>query len=305
MDLKEIFTKSSPDQKDKDHLDDSAKRVSVLSEALPYIQRFAGRRIVIKYGGAAMLQEKLREAVFRDIALLSSVGVQPIVVHGGGPEINQWLKKLGKTPVFKDGLRITDSETMDIVEMVLMGRVNKQIVKGLSKLGALAIGLCGIDGNLFEARPLGNGSHGLVGEVSTVKSDVLEPLLDKGYVPVISSVASNKEGVSHNINADTVAGEISASLAAEKLILLTDTPGILRNQEDESTLIRQLRLSEARELIKEGIVKDGMTPKTKCCIRALAQGVSAAHIIDGRVPHALLLEVFTNSGIGTMLIGSG
>jgi len=275
----------------------------VLSEALPYIQRFTGRRIVIKYGGAAMAHKSLQKAVFRDIALLSSVGVQPVVVHGGGPEINHWLSRLDIAAEFRDGLRVTSPETMDVVEMVLVGRVNKQIVNGLNQLGAGAVGLCGIDGELIKARPWGDGSHGLVGDVASVNPDVLEPLLSKGYVPVISSVASTPNGQSHNINADTVAGELAASLGAEKLILLTDTPGILRDQKDSSSLIRQLRLSEARELINQGIVNGGMTPKTKCCIRALAQGVAAAHIIDGRIPHALLLEVFTDSGIGTMLVG--
>jgi len=278
-------------------------RVSVLSEALPYIQRFAGRRVVIKYGGAAMAHQTLQEAVFRDIALLASVGVQPVVVHGGGPEINQWLQKLGITPEFRNGLRVTNAETMDVVQMVLVGRINKQIVNGINTLGAQAVGLSGIDGGLIKARPWGNGSHGLVGEVASVNPDVLEPLLSKGYVPVISSVAATANGLSHNINADTVAGELAASLEAEKLILLTDTPGILKDKEDPSTLIKILRLSEARQLIDKGIVNGGMTPKTKCCIRALAQGVAAAHIIDGRVPHALLLEVFTNSGIGTMVVG--
>lgn len=285
---------------------DDALRVSVLSEALPYIQRFSGRRIVIKYGGAAMAHEDLRAAVFRDLALLSCVGVQPVVIHGGGPEINHWLKRLEIPAEFRDGLRVTDARTMDVVEMVLVGRVNKQIVNGLNKLGSHAVGLSGSDGLLVEARPWGNGSHGLVGDVARVNPDVLEPLLDRGYVPVISSVAASPEdGRTYNINADTVAGEVAAALEAEKLILLTDTPGILREREDPGSLIRKLRLSEARQLIENGTVAGGMTPKTECCIRALAQGVAAAHIIDGRVPHALLLEVFTHAGIGTMVLGSG
>lgn len=284
---------------------DDALRVSVLSEALPYIQRFAGRRIVVKYGGAAMVHAELREAVFRDLALLTSVGVQPVVVHGGGPEINTWLKRLDIPAEFRDGLRVTDPDTMDVVEMVLVGRVNKQIVNGLNKLGAKAVGLSGSDGMLVEARPWGDGSHGLVGDVARVNPDVLEPLLDKGYVPVISSVAATRDGTAHNINADTVAGELAAALEAEKLILLTDTPGILRDRDDPKSLIHQLRLSEARQLIADGIVAGGMTPKTECCIRALAQGVAAAHILDGRVPHALLLEVFTDAGIGTMVMGRG
>ena len=283
---------------------DDALRVSVLSEALPYIQRFSGRRIVIKYGGAAMAHAELRDAVFRDLALLACVGVQPVVVHGGGPEINQWLKRLEIPAEFRDGLRVTDADTMDVVEMVLVGRVNKQIVNGLNQLGAPAVGLSGSDGRLVEARPWGDGSHGLVGDVARVNPDVLEPLLERGYVPVISSVAATPEdGRSHNINADTVAGELAAALEAEKLILLTDTPGILRDRDDPASLFRKLGLAEARQLIQDGIVAGGMTPKTECCIRALAQGVAAAHIIDGRVPHALLLEVFTNAGIGTMVVG--
>ena len=282
---------------------DDALRVSVLSEALPYIQRFAGRRIVIKYGGAAMAHAELREAVFRDLALRACVGVQPVVVHGGGPEINQWLKRLEIPAEFRDGLRVTDSDTMDVVEMVLVGRVNKQIVNGLNQLGARAVGLSGSDGSLVEARPWGDGSHGLVGDVARVNPDVLDPLLEQGYLPVISSVAATPDGQSHNINADTVAGELAAALEAEKLILLTDTPGILQDKDDSSSLIRKLRLPEARQLIHDGVVAGGMTPKTECCIRALAQGVAAAHIIDGRVPHALLLEVFTDAGIGTMVVG--
>ena len=282
---------------------DDALRVSVLSEALPYIQRFSGRRVVIKYGGAAMAHAQLRDAVFRDLALLASVGVQPVVVHGGGPEINQGLKRLEIPAEFRDGLRVTDADTMDVVEMVLVGRVNKQIVNGLNQLGARAVGLSGSDGRLVEARPWGEGSHGFVGDVARVNPDLLEPLLEQGYLPVISSVAATPDGQSHNINADTVAGELAAAMEAEKLILLTDTPGILEDKDDPASLIRKLKLPEARQLIHDGIVAGGMTPKTECCIRALAQGVAAAHIIDGRVPHALLLEVFTDAGIGTMVVG--
>ena len=304
MNSKDQQTKSKKNF-DKLFSDNDSIRVSVLSEALPYIQRFANKRIVIKYGGSAMGNNILQNAVLRDVALLSSVGVQIVVVHGGGPEINQWLEKLGIKPAFLDGLRITDNETMDVVEMVLVGRVNKQIVSGINNHGSLAVGLCGIDGGLIEARTLGGGTHGLVGEVAKVNSELLIPLLDKGYVPVISSVANSPDSRSHNINADTVAGELAAALGAEKLILLTDTPGILRNENDPSSLIEKIRLSEARELIDQEIVKKGMRPKVECCIRSLAQGVNAAHIIDGRTPHALLLEVFTDSGIGTMVMGRG
>ncbi len=279
-------------------------RASVLSEALPYIQRFAGRRIVVKYGGAAMVREDLREAVFRDLTLLACVGVQPVVVHGGGPEINQWLGRLAIEPRFSNGLRVTDAPTMEVVEMVLVGRVNKQIVNGINQLGGRAVGFSGSDGNLVRARTWGDGANGLVGEVASLDPSVLIPLLDLGYIPVISSVAPDAEGQAHNINADTVAGELAAALQAEKLVLLTDTAGILRDRHDPLSLIRQLTLSEARQLIADGVVEGGMTPKTECCIRALAQGVKAAHIVDGRHPHALLLEVFTDAGIGTMVVGS-
>lgn len=276
----------------------------MLSEALPYIQRFAGRRIVVKYGGAAMVREDLRAAVFRDLTLLACVGVQPVVVHGGGPEINQWLGRLAIEPRFSNGLRVTDAPTMEVVEMVLVGRVNKQIVNGINQLGGRAVGFSGSDGNLIRARTWGDGANGLVGEVASLDPAVLKPLLELGYIPVISSVAPDAEGQAHNINADTVAGELAAALQAEKLVLLTDTAGILRDRHDPLSLIRQLTLSEARQLIADGVVEGGMTPKTECCIRALAQGVKAAHIVDGRHPHALLLEVFTDAGIGTMVVGS-
>ncbi len=296
-----MTNKSLENKAQRYHSENDAIRVSVLSEALPYIQKFAGRRIVIKYGGSAMSQNNLKEAIFRDIALLSSVGAQLVIVHGGGPEINQWLERLDIKSEFLDGLLVTDKETMDIVEMVLVGRVNKQIVNGINQVGASSVGLCGIDGDLIQARQFNNGSHGLVGEVSKVNINVIEPLLSKGYIPVISSVAASSNGSSLNINADTVAGEVAAALGAEKLILLTDTLGILQKENDPSSLIKHLNLSEARELIDKKIVNGGMLPKTECCIRALAQGVAATHIVDGRIPHALLLEVFTDAGIGTMI----
>jgi len=285
------------------HAQDSL-RVEVLSEALPYIQRFRGRRVVIKYGGAAMVRDDLRDAVFRDVALLASVGGEPVVVPGGGPEINQWLNRLSIEAVFQEGLRVTDPDTMDVVEMVLVGRVNKQIVNGLNRVGGRAVGLSGADGGLVQARTHGDGSLGLVGDVARVDPSVIIPLLEQGYIPVISSVAPNHEGQPYNINADTVAGELAAALDAEKLVLLTDTPGILKDRDDPASLFRQLSLAEARALIDDAIVAGGMVPKTQCCIRALAQGVRAAHILDGRVPHALLLEVFTKTGIGTMVVGS-
>ena len=281
-------------------MDDSI-RVSILSEALPYIQSFSGRKIVIKYGGSIMEKDNLKNAFFRDIALLSSVGVCPVVIHGGGPEINSWLNKLKISPKFENGLRITDHETMEIVEMVLMGRVNKQIVRGINETGSLAVGISGLDGNLIQSRELGDGSHGLVGEVSKINSELLDPLIEKGYIPVISSIGSTITGISHNINADFVAGEIAAAINAEKLILLTDTPGVLIEKDNPESLAKQINLKEAREFLEKNIVSNGMRPKTECCIRAIAQGVKAAHIIDGRIEHSLLLEIFTNSGIGTMI----
>ena len=280
---------------------DDSLRVSILSEALPYIQRFRGRKIVIKYGGSIMEEDHLRNAFFRDIALLSSVGVCPVVIHGGGPEINTWLNKLEISPKFENGLRVTDQKTMEIVEMVLMGRVNKQIVRGINKTGTLAVGISGLDGNLIQSRELGDGSHGLVGEVTKINPELLDPLIEKGYIPVISSIGSTIKGISHNINADFVAGEIAAAINAEKLILLTDTPGVLKKIDNPNSLAKQINLKEAREFLEKDIVSHGMRPKTECCIRAIAQGVRAAHIIDGRIEHSLLLEIFTNSGVGTMI----
>lgn len=277
-------------------------RVEVLSEALPYIQKFAGRRIVVKYGGAAMKDSNLKDQVVRDIVLLSCVGMRPIVVHGGGPEINTWLGKLGIEPQFKDGLRVTDEATMEVVEMVLVGRVNKEIVALIDRAGGLAVGLCGKDANLIKARPDGREGIGFVGEVSSVRINILESLVNSGYIPVVSSVASDESGQAYNINADTVAGEIAAAMQAEKLILMTDTPGILEDYHNPDSLIVKLDIQEARELISKGIVSGGMIPKVSCCVRSLAQGVRAAHIIDGRIPHALLQEIFTDAGIGSMIV---
>ena len=276
-------------------------RVSILSEALPYIQSFSGRKIVIKYGGSVMEKDNLKDAFFRDVALLACVGVRPIIIHGGGPEINHWLKKLNISPKFENGIRITDSKTMEVVEMVLMGRVNKQIVSGINKTGSLSVGISGLDGNLIQTRQLGDGSHGLVGDITKINSEILNPIIEKGYIPVISSIGSTVEGIKHNINADFVAGEVAAAINAEKLILLTDTPGILMDLEKPESLLKEIKLKDVRKLIDQKIVSQGMKPKTECCIRALAQGIKAAHIIDGRIEHALLLEIFTNAGIGTMI----
>jgi acetylglutamate kinase len=284
---------------------EEATRVRVLSEALPYIQQFANRTVVVKYGGAAMKDSTLKDKVIRDIVFLASVGVRPVVVHGGGPEINTWLDKLGIAPQFKDGLRVTDAATMDVVEMVLVGRVNKELVSLINQAGGRAVGLCGKDGGLIKARPVGNQGIGFVGEVNTIDPGVVECLVNSDYIPVISSVAADETGQAHNINADTVAGEVAAALGAEKLILLTDTPGILEDYKNPSTLLTKLDIQQARDLIANGIVAGGMIPKVNCCVRSLAQGVRAAHIIDGRIPHALLLEIFSHEGIGSMIVASG
>jgi len=281
-----------------------ATRVRVLSEALPYIQQFAGRTVVVKYGGAAMKDSSLKDKVIRDVVFLACVGLRPVVVHGGGPEINSWLEKLGIEPQFKNGLRVTDAATMDVVEMVLVGRVNKELVSLINRAGGKAVGLCGKDGNLIKARPEGREGIGFVGEVNSVDIKLIESLVNSGYIPVISSVAADEMGQAYNINADTVAGELAAALGAEKMILLTDTAGILKDYKDPSTLIAKVDIQEARQLIESGVVGGGMIPKVTCCVRSLAQGVKAAHIIDGRIPHALLLEIFTNEGIGSMIVAS-
>ena len=282
----------------------AATRVRVLSEALPYVQKFAKRTIVIKYGGAAMKDASLKAKVINDVVFLSCIGVRPVVVHGGGPEINTWLQKLKIEPAFKDGLRVTDAATMDVVEMVLAGRVNKELVSLIDRAGASAVGLCGKDGNLVQARPVDREGVGFVGEVTNVDTRLIETLVESGYVPVISSVAADENGQAYNINADTVAGEIAAALQAEKLILLTDTPGILYDYHDASTLIKKLDIQKARELIEQKVVSGGMIPKVNCCVRSLAQGVRAAHILDGRLPHSLLLEILTDEGIGSMIVAS-
>jgi acetylglutamate kinase len=279
-------------------------KVRVLSEALPYIQQFIGKTIVVKYGGAAMKDSSLKDKVIRDVVFMSCVGIRPVLVHGGGPEINTWLDKLGIEPQFKNGLRVTDAATMDVVEMVLVGRVNKEIVTLINQEGGSAVGLCGKDANLIKARPADEEGIGFVGEVTSIDTRILEALVNAGHIPVVSSVAADETGQAYNINADTVAGEIAAALGAAKLILLTDTAGILRDYKNSSTLIAKMDIQEARKLIEAGVVSGGMIPKVSCCVRSLAQGVHAAHIIDGRIPHALLLEIFTDAGIGSMIIAS-
>lgn len=278
-------------------------RVSVLSEALPYLQRFHGKTVVIKYGGAAMKDETLKARVVSDLVLLSCVGIRPVMVHGGGPEINTWLGRLGIEPVFKNGLRVTDADTMDVVEMVLGARVNKSLVTLIQQAGGRAVGLCGKDSNTLIARQMVEKDIGFVGEVTQVNGELIRTLVSDNYIPVLASVASDGAGQALNVNADTAAGEIAAALKAEKLILMTDVPGVLRDKDDPSTKYAALSIRECNELVEAGIIAGGMIPKTDCCIRCLSQGVRATHIIDGRQPHSLLMELLTDEGVGTMITG--
>ncbi|OAY38960.1 acetylglutamate kinase, chloroplastic [Manihot esculenta] len=279
-------------------------RVDILSESLPYIQRFRGKTIVVKYGGAAMKVPELKASVVSDLVLLSCVGLRPVLVHGGGPEINHWLQLLNIQPLFHEGLRVTDAKTMEIVSMVLVGKVNKDLVSLINKAGATAVGLSGMDGRVLMARPAPNSAQlGFVGEVTRVDSTVLQPLVDNGHIPVIASVAADESGQSYNINADTVAGELAAALGAEKLILLTDVAGILENRDDPKSLVKEIDIKGVKRMIEEKKVAGGMIPKVNCCVRSLAQGVRTASIIDGRVEHSLLHEIMSEEGIGTMITG--
>ncbi len=279
-------------------------RAKILSEALPYIQKYSNKTIVIKYGGNAMINQELFEAVMEDIVLMSFVGIRVVLVHGGGPEINEMLNKIGKESKFINGLRYTDEETMDIVQMVLCGKVNKNLVSAINRTGGRAIGLCGTDGSLFEAeKMLENGvDYGYVGNIVNVNPDIVSYALDGGYIPVISSVAQGVDAdVTYNINADTAASKLAIALGAEKLILLTDIAGLMLDPKDESTLLPLVHLTEIPKLIKNGVVKGGMIPKVDCCVEAVRQGVDRTTILDGRVPHSILIESFTDEGIGTMI----
>ncbi|KAJ7537888.1 hypothetical protein O6H91_11G026400 [Diphasiastrum complanatum] len=249
-----------------------------------------------------MKDGSLKAGVIKDLVLLACVGLRPVFVHGGGPEINQWLSKLGIEPRFKNGLRVTDAPTMEVVEMVLVGKVNKSLVSLIHGAGGKAIGLCGIDGKLITARPAGS-ELGFVGEITFIDTSILATIVQAGHIPVIASVAADKDGQAFNINADTAAGEIAASLGAEKLILMTDVPGLMRDRNDPESLEKQIDIKGVRKLVDEGVVAGGMIPKVECCVRSLAQGVRAAHIIDGRLPHSLLLEILTDEGAGTMITG--
>ncbi len=280
---------------------DSQERAQVLAEALPYIQKYYNKTIVIKYGGNAMISEELRHAVMSDIILLSLVGIRVVVVHGGGPEINEMLAKINKKSTFVDGLRYTDEETMEIVQMVLCGKVNKNLVASLNRMGGKALGLCGMDGGLFQAK-VKDPRYGLVGEIAKVVPDAVIDALEDGYIPVISTVAQGVDAdTSYNINADTAAAKLAIALKAEKLILLTDIRGLLRDPKDESTLIPEVKMSQVPLLIKDGVISGGMIPKIDCCVEAVRSGVKRSHILDGRIPHSILIEMLSDEGIGTML----
>ena len=281
----------------------SAQRVQVLSQALPYIQEFSGKIFVVKYGGSAMESPLLKKDSIRDFVLLSYVGIKLVIVHGGGPEISQMSKQLNLPVKFVQGHRVTDSKTMEVVEMVLVGKVQKDLVNLINVSGARAIGLCGKDGKLFSAKPArGMKKYGYIGEVDKIDISVLISLIDTGFIPVISSVGADHKGQNYNINADTVASKIASALSAEKLFLITDTPGILKQPDKYSSLISKLSIKDATKLIKNKTISGGMIPKTNAAIEAVKSGVHAVHIIDGRVKHSILLETFTDSGIGTMIV---
>ena len=279
----------------------NAQRAEVLTQALPYIKKYNGKVIVVKYGGNAMINEQLKEQVMEDIALLWLIGVKVVMVHGGGPEINEVMDKFGKKPEFVDGLRVTDKETVDIVQMVLAGKVNKSLVTLLQMKGGHAVGLSGIDGGLIEAQ-MKNEKLGYVGKITKIRPQPITDLLEKNYIPVISTVASDRHGNVYNINGDTAAAYIAGALGAERLLMMTDIAGILRDKDDPSSLIHRLTISEARSLYDEGVISGGMIPKVDCCIEAINKGVERVTILDGRIPHSILMELLTNEGAGTMVI---
>ncbi|HBP63509.1 MAG TPA: acetylglutamate kinase [Desulfosporosinus sp.] len=295
-------------------MEQGLSKARVLVEALPYIQQFAGKTVVIKYGGHAMIDPVLKESVIMDVLLLHSVGIRPIVVHGGGPEINAMLKKVGIESQFVRGLRVTDAQTMEIAQMVLLGKLNTEMVSLLNRFGGKGVGLSGKDAQLLIAakKPMQMANSqgemedvdlGCVGEIQSVTPDILNTLLAHGYIPVISPVASGENGETYNVNADTVAGKIAEALKADKLLLLTDVSGILRDVTDPDSLISTISRAEVATLVEQGILKGGMLPKAECAVSALEAGVGSVHILDGRLSHAILLELFTDCGIGTMFKG--
>lgn len=276
-----------------------AQRAGVLVEALPYIQKYNDKIIVIKYGGNAMINDDLKEAVMGDLVLLSLIGIKVVLVHGGGPEINELLGKIGKKSEFIDGLRVTDKETVDVVQMVLAGKINKNLVNLIEAKGAKAIGLSGIDGHMLKCEKL-DDIHGYVGEITDVNVTPILDVIDKGYIPVVSTVGFDNEGNVYNVNADTAAARIAGALKAESLISMTDVDGILRDKNDLSTVISEICVSEVPQLIRQGVISGGMIPKVNCCTEAIRRGVHKVFIIDGRIPHSILIETMTDAGIGTM-----
>ena len=279
----------------------NAERAEVLTAALPYIKKYSGKTVVVKYGGNAMINEELKQQVMEDIALLWLIGVKVVLVHGGGPEISQTMKRLGKEAVFIDGLRVTDKETVDIVQMVLAGKINKTLVNLIQMKGGHAVGLSGIDGGILEAK-VKDERLGFVGEVTKVRPQPIMDLLEKNYIPVVSTVAGDRQGNTYNINGDTAAAYLAGALGAERLIMMTDIAGILRDKDDPTTLIPQITVSEAKKLYDEGIISGGMIPKVDCCIEALEHGVNNVVIMDGRIPHSILMELLTDEGAGTMVM---
>ncbi|MBO5221901.1 MAG: acetylglutamate kinase [Clostridia bacterium] len=279
----------------------NAQRAEVLTQALPYIQKYNGKVVVVKYGGNAMINEELKQQVMEDIVLLSLIGVKVILVHGGGPEISEMLKKIGKESVFVDGLRVTDKETADVVQMVLAGKINKSLVNLLQIKGGKAMGLSGMDGHMIEAT-VKDERLGYVGEIVKVNIEPLTDLLEKNYIPVVSTVGCDMEGNVYNINADTAAAYLAGALGAYRLISMTDINGILRDKNDPTSLISSIDLKEAQQLFEEGIISGGMIPKVECCIDAIHRGVEKVFIMDGRVPHSLLIETLTDEGAGTMVM---
>ncbi len=278
----------------------NAQRAEVLTQALPYIKRYTGKVVVVKYGGNAMTSEQLKEQVMEDIVLLWLIGVKIVLVHGGGPEINDMMKKLGKEAVFVDGLRVTDRETVDIVQMVLAGKVNKTLVNLLEMNGGKAMGISGMDGRLIESR-MKDERLGYVGEITKIHIKPVTDLLERGYIPVISTIGCDREGNAYNINGDTAAAYIAGALEAERLIMMTDIAGILRDKDDPATLIPEVTVSDAAHLREEGVISGGMIPKVDCCVEAIKRGVKNVIIMDGRVPHSILMELLTDEGAGTMV----
>lgn len=283
-----------------DNIFSNAQRAEVLTAALPYIRRYNGKCVVVKYGGNAMINQQLKEQVMEDIVLLWLIGVKVVLVHGGGPEISETMAKLGKKAEFIDGLRVTDKETVDIVQMVLAGKVNKTLVNMLEMKGGKAMGISGIDGRLIEA-DFKDKRLGYVGNITNINIRPVTDLLEKGYIPVISTVACDEDGNTYNINGDTAAARIAGALEAERLIMMTDIAGILRDKDDPSTLIPQVTINEAKQLYKENVISGGMIPKVDCCIDALNHGVNNVVIMDGRISHSILMELLTDEGAGTMV----